>query len=361
MLTAIIFIIVLSVLVLVHEFGHFYFAKRAGMRVDEFGFGFPPRLFSWKNKETTYSLNLIPFGGFVKVHGEDGESRNDPKSFTSKTFSQRAKVLVAGVLMNFLLAVVLLSIGGWLGLRIAVEDGAIPVDASDPKIQIVGIAAKSPALEADLRILDSITKLQFRESSVVPTSAKDIQDFINSNRGQEIILTIQRGKSEFLEKHITPRLNPPPGEGATGISIKKTVVVSYPWYEAIWRGAYGAVIMTENVIYGLGSFFGNLLVHGKVAADVSGPIGIATFTGQASRLGFNYLIQFVSILSINLAVLNIIPFPALDGGRLLFLAIEKIRRKALDKKVEGLVNAAGFIFLLGLMVLVTIRDIGRFF
>ncbi|MEK7121753.1 MAG: site-2 protease family protein, partial [Patescibacteria group bacterium] len=166
---------------------------------------------------------------------------------------------------------------------------------------------------------------------------------------------------ETLDKEIVPRINPPEGQGALGVSLALTGVVSYPWYEAIWRGVYDAVILTMNTIIGYFMLFKTLLLKGKLIADVSGPIGIATITGQAARMGINYLMQFTAMISINLAVLNIIPFPALDGGRALLIIIEKLKGSPVNKKAEQLVNTIGFAFLIALMVYVTAKDILRFF
>lgn len=359
MFTIIIFILVLSVLIFVHEFGHFIVAKRAGMKVEEFGFGFPPRIFGVKKGETVYSINWIPFGGFVKIYGESGEDRENPRSFTSKPILKRAQVIVAGVVMNLILAVVLLTLGNFFGIRIGLADEDI-INASDIKVQILSVNEGSPAKEAGLTVLDSIEELSFERDSLKPTGVKDVQNFINLHKGQEITVKISRG-DELIEKKLIPRIKIPEGEGALGISLATTGVVSYPWHEAIWRGAYSTGILTVNIFMALAAFFKNLFVNGQIMGDVAGPIGIAVLTGQAARLGLSFLVQFVSILSINLAILNIIPFPALDGGRLFLLGVEKIRQKPIDKRTEGMINAAGFVFLITLMIWITVRDIGKFF
>lgn len=358
MFTVIIFIIVLGVLVLVHEFGHFYVAKKAGMKVEEFGFGFPPRLFGLKKGETTYSINLIPFGGFVKIYGENGENENDPRSFASKSVGLRAKVIVAGVVMNLLLAVVFLSFGNAFGLRIGLINNA--TIARDTKIQIIQVSQGSPAQIAGLKTLDEIIKLQKGFDVIRPTQVEEVQNFVKKYGGEEITVTIKRNGGEVNLKLI-PRLSPPPGQGAIGINLAKTGIVSYHWYEAIWRGIHDTGIMAANITISLGVFFKNLFVDSSLNADVSGPVGIAVITGQAASLGFNYLLQFVALLSINLAVLNIMPFPALDGGRLLFIGIEKLKGSPVPKKVEGFVNAAGFAFLIALMIWITVKDVSRFF
>ncbi len=360
MITAIVFIIVLGILVFVHEFGHFIFAKRAGMKVEEFGFGFPPRLWGIKKGETIYSINAIPFGGFVKILGEEGEHRDNPRSFSSQPAGPRLLVIIAGVTMNFFLAVALLMVTNFFGLRIGLIDDKTAAIARNKEVQIIEVSKDSPADKAGVMLLDQVTGFKIKDSFKAISSAEDVQNFVHENAGKSLTIVIQRNK-EILEKEIVPRVNPPAGQGALGISMALTGVVSYPWYEAVWRGVYDAVILTINTILGYFVLFKTLLFKGKLLADVSGPIGIATLTGQAARMGINYLMQFTAMISINLAVLNIIPFPALDGGRALLIIIEKLKGSPINKKIEQVVNTVGFAFLIALMVYVTAKDIIRFF
>ncbi|MBI2062199.1 MAG: site-2 protease family protein [Candidatus Yanofskybacteria bacterium] len=360
MLTAIIFIIVLGILVFVHEFGHFIFAKRAGMKVEEFGFGFPPRLWGVKKGETIYSINLIPFGGFVKILGEEGEQRDNPRSFSAKPVGSRLRVIIAGVTMNFFLAVALLMVVNFLGLRIGLTDDKTVSVARDKAVQIIEVSKDSPADKADIKLLDEVSGFKLNGSVQAVSNAEDVQFFIRENIGKTLTMVIKRNQ-ETLEKEIIPRISPPAGQGALGVSLALTGVVSYPWYEAVWRGVYDAVILTMNTVIGYFMLFKTLLLKGKLIADVSGPVGIATLTGQAARMGMNYLMQFTAIISINLAVLNIIPFPALDGGRALLIIVEKLKGSPVNKKAEQLINTAGFAFLVALMVYVTAKDIVRFF
>src|SRR3989338_1055384 len=183
MITAIIFIAVLAVLVLVHEFGHFVVAKRAGMKVEEFGFGFPPRLWGIKKGETTYSINLIPFGGFVKILGEEGEDRNNPRSFSAKPFGAKLKVIVAGVTMNFLLAVFLLMIVNFMGLRIGIIDSDTAKQAIDKKIQIIQVSQHNPAEETGLNLLDEIKSFRIDGVTTVVCTVEETQYLIKQNSG----------------------------------------------------------------------------------------------------------------------------------------------------------------------------------
>lgn len=361
MFTFIIFIAVISVLVFVHEFGHFISAKRAGMRVDEFGFGFPPRIFGIKRGETIYSFNWIPFGGFVRIYGEDGGDRSDNRSFGSKPFWPRLGVILAGVAMNFLFAAFLLMLGNGIGLRIGLLDEADAARAGDKKVQIIEVAPESPAQLAGLSVFDEILGFKFQGGELVSIAhPTDVQDFVNAHVGQTVTMVIARN-GDVLEPEVVLRKEPPPGQGPLGIGLALTGVVRYPWYQAIWRGIADAGILTVNTGLGYAALLGSLITKGKLIADVSGPIGIARMTGQAAQIGFSYLIQFVAMISINLAVLNVIPFPALDGGRAALLLAEKAKGRPLSRRTEGTINAVGFMVLIVLMILITARDISKLF
>lgn len=361
MLTALLFILVISVLVFVHELGHFVMAKRAGMKVEEFGFGFPPRVWSKKSGETVYSINAIPFGGFVKIFGENGDGRTEPRAFGSKGFWPRMGVIVAGVVMNFVFAVPLLMAGNALGLRVGLFDEATATIARDVKVQIISVTADSPAQDAGLLAMDEIRGFRTSEGTLVTTKRpEEVQTFAHEHAGQDVRIVVARG-SDVQEYPISLRANPPAGQGPIGIALAMTGVVRYPWYQALWRGIVDAGILFANTLIGYWLIIKSLFTDGAMLADVSGPIGIATLTGQAARIGINYLIQFVAMISINLAVLNILPFPALDGGRAVMLIAEKIKGSPLRHRTEALVNGVGFAILLVLMVAVTVRDIGKLF
>ncbi|MBI2062938.1 MAG: site-2 protease family protein [Candidatus Yanofskybacteria bacterium] len=359
MITAIIFIIVLSVLVFVHEFGHFIMAKRAGMKVEEFGFGFPPRAFGIKRGETIYSVNWIPFGGFVKILGEDGQESENPRSFASAKAGVRSGIIVAGVVMNVLLAIVLLVVGNAMGLRVGLVDEASVKQARDIKVQIIQIAAGSPAEQAGLKPLDEIVGFKLDGGTLEVFKVQDVQNFINQNLGKNVIVLV-RSANELSEKKMTPRINPPEGEGSLGISLASTGIIKYPWYESIGRGTMDAVNIFHYTVAGYATIIKNIFATGKAGVELSGPVGIAVITGKAARLGFTYLMQFTALISINLAVLNIIPFPALDGGRLLFVGIERLRGRPVSRKIENAVNTVGFALLILLMIYITTKDILKF-
>ena len=358
MLTLIVFIVILGLLVFVHELGHFLSAKKAGVKVEEFGFGFPPRLWGIKKGETIYSVNLIPLGGFVKILGEDGEGENNPHSFANKKIGQRAKILIAGVAMNILLGAVLLSLGYLIGLPEAIDDSQ---SVGAAKVQISFVGPGSPAEKAGLKIGDEILVISngAQEAGNI-FLVKTVQDFIAENKGQALTLKIKRG-AEILSLSVVPRIEHPSDEGPMGVALARVAVVSYPWHQALWQGIKSVGQLVWLILVFLGGFLWSLISQGKMVGEVMGPVGIFSITGQAAQMGFVYLLQLTALLSVNLAIINILPFPALDGGRLLFLLMEKIKGSPVSQKVEKVVHSAGFVFLILLMAVVTLRDVMKLF
>lgn len=335
-----IFIVIvgISILILIHEFGHFLVAKKMGLLVEEFGFGFPPRLFSKKVGETTYSFNLLPFGGFVKIYGEDPIAENiaisPERSFSHQKIWKRALIIVAGVLMNFLL--------GWLLMSVLFFAGT-------PKAVLIGeVLSGTPAEIAGILPQDQIQSFD---------SAADFINYIDKNRGKEIIIKVNR-QGEELEIKAIPRLGE---EAALGVSVIEAGIPKHSFFGSIWEGLKTSIFIIGAI---LGSFINLLwgfLTQGKVLVDFVGPVGIFGVASQAGSLGFLYLIQLVAMISLNLTVLNILPFPALDGGRLLFVLIEKIKGSPLKPNFERTANAVGFLLLLLLMIAITVRDVARLF
>ena len=364
-LTIVVFVLVLGLLIFVHELGHFVMAKRAGIKVDEFGFGFPPRVFGVKRGETIYSINLLPLGGFVKIYGEDGVDKEKIKeadkgrAFGDKPIKTRAIVLVAGVTMNLILAAFLLGFGHWLGLPTMIEDEDA-AGASGAKVQIVQIAFNSPAEQAGVQMGDTVTRLKAGSEEIEVETVSQMQNFINKYQGGEITAIIQRG-DDILEKTMFARVNPPVNEGSLGVALVRTAVVSQPWYKAIYFGILDTFKMTVAIVIALGGLLWQLISTGKSALEGGGPVYIFNLTGQAAQLGFIYVLQLTAILSINLAIINILPFPALDGGRLLFLAIEKIKGSPVSQNIERIAHKAGFALLILLMIVITWRDVARLF
>lgn len=375
MLTAIVFILIFGLLIFVHELGHFFVARKNGVRVNEFGFGFPPRVVSFQkiggkikwlfgpkakpeDDSTIFSLNLIPLGGFVDIFGEKGEEKENRESFASRSIAARSRIVVAGVLMNFLLAYFLLSAGHFIGLPTIIDEKISPESARDIKIQIIEVRPDSPAFSAGLKAGDEIVELRDNSDLAKISEIEPVQEFINSRKGKEIIMVLKRGGAVF-DKKITPRLETPEGEGAVGIAMAKIGIVSQPFYLAPLKGAETFFNLMKMTLSAFGRALTQLFTDGSVIAELSGPVGIAVLINQATKLGFIYILQFTALLSLNLAIINLLPFPALDGGRLLFFGIEKIKGSPVSEKFENIVHTAGFVILILLMILITIRDVGR--
>lgn len=376
MITVIIFIIILGLLIFVHELGHFLVVRKNGVKAEEFGFGFPPRIIgifknertgkfkiignrSVQTRNTVYSLNWIPLGGFVKIKGEDGGGEEEHDSFASRPALVRIKILTAGVLMNFFLAWVLLSVGLMIGAPQAVKEAE--ARAMDSKIQITQVVPGSPAEEMGIKIGDEVVgcRMDNQACDVPFATTTEVQKFINENRGNEITLEIKRGK-QLVELKGTPRVEHPEEQGALGISLVHTALIKFPWYEAIVKGLLTVFDITVLIFVTLADILKGLIVGEAVTVDIAGPVGIAYLTKQVSELGLVYIIQFAALLSINLGIINGLPIPALDGGRIIFILIEKIKGSPVKRKTEQLAHTIGFVLLIGLMIVVTLRDVIRF-
>lgn len=354
MLTLILVILIISILVLVHEWGHFYFARKLGIRVEEFGFGFPPKVFSFVKNNVRYSLNLLPLGGFVKIFGEHGEGEGNAESFVSRPAWQRFIILAAGVFMNLLLAWVFFSIGAGIGVPQVADDSAGNIPVS-----IIGVLPESPAQKAGLKFGDQILEMKrAHEVSLRIETEEDVREFTDAYRGEEMTLIVRRGE-DVKEIKATPRAHVPEGEGPLGIALGRLVVEKAPWYLAPFEGLRTLWRTVFLTLEGLGSIIGDFVTSGSTTAAVSGPVGIFFFAQDSQVLGISFFLQFVGILSVNLAILNFLPIPALDGGRILFLLIEKIRGVRTNPAVENMVHTIGFVLLILLMVLVTYRDVAK--
>ena len=400
LVTFIVFLLILSVLVIIHELGHFLTAKKFGIKVEEFGFGLPPRMVGKKIGETVYSLNWLPIGGFVRLLGEDQEDiETKPKlsekkrTFYARPVWQRAVVIIAGVVMNFILAVLIISYTFTQGVIVPVK-----------RVHIEQVEVNSPAEIAGLKPKDIVLAIEGRE-------VKKGSDFIsvtNENLGREVTLTVLRGASlvhygdisyqcdacEKLETKLTPRINPPfkilpeeeetwftefkkgvrtlfnipepkkpdpPREGPIGVAISELETKVYPWYLAPIYGPWESLQLTWALIGGIGFTLWKLVTFQSVSQYIAGPLGIAQITGEAVKYGINDVLQLMGLLSLNLAIVNILPFPALDGGRLLFVFIEGATGKKLKSKWERYVHQIGMAILLTLIILVTLNDIIRIF
>lgn len=355
--TVVIFVVILGILVFVHELGHFIAARKSGMKVEEFGIGFPPRIWKITKGETVYSLNLIPLGGFVKILGENGEEKENPESFSSKKIWQRAIVLIAGVSMNVALAVIVFIIGFMVGLPQVLDDSVLPsATIENPQVQVQEVAQNSAAQLIGLEPGDVLVTID----GVSITRFEELQNTIATYESDSLELVYQRGLDTMRAE-----VSPTPLEGISenpvlGVSVLETGVVSYPFFQAIWKGIQATFVMLWQILSLFALLIFNLVTTGTLLVDLSGPVGIAVMTGQVVDLGFAYVLHFIALLSLNLAIINIIPFPALDGGKLLFLLIEKLKGKPINQQVENVVHNVGFLILILLIMVVTYRDIIRF-
>jgi len=368
--TILAFIGVLVILVLVHEFGHFVVAKRAGITVQEFGVGFPPRIASVVWHGTRYSLNWIPLGGFVKMLGEDGEVEADKMrqrglsdaaidkamsgAFNRKPIWVRMVVLLAGVAMNFLLAAALFAVA--LGL---------PGQQGRGPLTVTEVQADSPAVAAGLRVGDQIIAADDRTFPI----SRELTAYVRSRAGHEVELTVRRGGRE-MALPVTPRALTPSDEarglGAVGFSYEPESYVEIPPQAsgplaAAWEGLRVAGELALKIPGGLAEAVGGLLGLTPDAGTAVGPIGIAEETGRVLGAPLVSQLIFVGILSVNLAVLNVLPFPPLDGGRIAVVAVEAVRRRRLPAEREALVYLTGFMVLIVLVILISIRDVANLF
>jgi len=336
------FLGILAVLIIAHELGHLITAKLAGVTVEEFGIGFPPRLLSFQRGGTLYSLNAIPLGGFVKMAGEE-----DPKiagSLASKSIPVRLLALSAGSLMNLLLPLLLFSVAFM-----------VPHNVIYGQVQVDEVAANSPAARTGIVAGDTI--LEVNGNQVGNTG--DVQRHIQLNLGQPVTLLVQHVDDTVEEVRATPRWQPPEEEGAIGVGVRTvspTVVrQSFPFWQAIPMGVRECVetfVLFKNGIISM--------VIGSAPRIVAGPVGIAQLTGEVAQAGLSPLLEFAAFLSINLAIINLLPLPALDGGRIAFVLLEWVRRgKRIPARIEGVIHMAGFALLIGFILLVTYQDIIR--
>ncbi|MEX2007420.1 MAG: M50 family metallopeptidase [Candidatus Levyibacteriota bacterium] len=352
-----IFILILTVLVLIHEAGHFFVAKKLGIKVEEFGFGIPPRIFGIKRGETIYSVNWLPIGGFVKLYGEDsagggkvGKSQHPVKdigrAFFARPAWQRALVIVAGVVMNFILATVIISyLFGVAGVPVAGD-----------KVIVAGVSPSSPAEQAGLSEGDVVVSV----NDVFIKSPTQLTDYTKQHLGEELRVAVEKENGETKELSLTPRKQYPAGQGPMGVSVATNIAIKkYPWYQAPVIGLAESLKTSWMIASSLGTTIFQLVTKAQVPQGVAGPVGIAQLTGQFVQVGPMAVLSLVSILSLNLAVLNILPIPALDGGRLFFILIEMVTRKKVSQKYEGYAHAAGMVLLLGLIALITFHDITR--
>jgi len=344
------FLVMFTLIIAVHEFGHYITARLLGMRVLEFAFGFPPRIFAVRRDGIDYSVNAIPFGGFVRILGQDDFSieqhgAGDPGSFTSKPWWAQAIVLAAGVTMNFVLAILVLTAAF-----------AIGTEAPTGAVRVEEVAAGSPAEAAGIERGDVIRTIDGK--SITRTS--ELQTYIYGHAGKEVTIVLDRGVRTVGPLVIVPRPQPPENEGPLGVKLSE--VTSPPTALPLPEAFTQAVRLTGDVVAQIAELPAQLLARpaGQPGPPpVGGPIEILRVTALVSQAGLSAFLKLVGVISLNLGVLNIIPFPGLDGGRLFFVLLSAALRRRLSPQVEAAIHAVGFVLLLGLLVVVSVADIRR--
>lgn len=356
LLTIIAFLVIFSVVIFVHELGHFYFARHAGVRVEEFGFGLPPRLWGKRRGDTIYSLNLIPFGGFVKLYGEGDEFLKDKLAFSSKTPLAKLAVVVGGVLMNVVFGFLVMMIGFWCAmppLVTPVEQYVKDATKIESRTVIAGVVDKSAATLAGLLPGDYLVTVDGKKF----TLPEEFKNYIQSRGNSAIEFIVQRDKLEQTIT-VTPIRNQT-GDLEVGILLDRSVdQVHYIWWQVPWLALQETIKVLWLILVSIMGLIYKLFTTASLPAEISGPVGIAKITADMVRLGWFRVVQFVIFLSLNLGIVNLVPFPGLDGGRLIFVLMEMIRRgKKVPGHIENTVNTIGFLLLLVLIAVVTYKDI----
>lgn len=349
-MTIILFIIVLLVTVLIHELGHFIAARKSSMTVEEFGFGIPPRLWSWKKGETTYSINALPFGGFVRIAGENGEDKTIPfdKQFESKAWWKQSIVLIAGVLCNILLAILLFTISYSLGTPTVSPTGTSTV---------VHVTTGSPIDQSGIKVGDVIAEVSKNNQKITDVDTTILKSFINGSTDPiSIVYTHNKEQRNVI---VSPSNEN--GTVALGIGVEKVTLESVSLPKAFIRAVNQSYFIAVSIFKTVANLLGNLIAGHKQTEQLIGPVGLAKEVRNASAIGFAYLLSFTAMISINLAVINILPFPALDGGRLIIVLLEKATGRKFSKKVVNIIHASGFILLITLMIVLSVGDVRRMF
>lgn len=329
-----IFILALVALIVVHEFGHFSVAKLFGIKVEEFGIGFPPRLIYKKVGETVYSLNLLFFGGFVKIFGEDkGQAGSDPRSFANKSKWVQAAVVAAGIFCNLVFAWLIVSVGYMAGLPTTVEHVGIGT-VTDAKPAIVGIVPNSPAEKAKMQPGDTIVSIATGNNvTLAPTTAQAAQDFIKTHQDESLVIATEAENGQTSTFVVKAEAGLVEGKKAVGIELDDVGILKLPPHLALVQGGFLAWNMTEQTAVGLATFFDQIVRGIADWNSVAGPIGIASIGSKAVASGFAAAVSLVALISINLALINVLPIPGLDGGRLLVIAIEGVTRRRVSDRL----------------------------
>lgn len=365
-MSVLLFIVILLGLILVHEFGHFSVAKLFKIRVDEFGVGFPPRLWGRRYDETEYTLNALPFGGFVRIYGEDvtelqADDPNAHRSFARKSKWTQAAVIIAGVAMNIVAAWFILSAGYMVGLPAARGDEGLGTIVNT-QTTVLGVAPDSPAEAAGLIAGERIVRIESTTGAFLEADAlsDDVRHFIAQHGAEELTLTLARGEHERTVT-MRPVEGLVEGKAALGVMLDDVGVRKLPAHLALIEGGVLTWRLTIETAHGLFAFFSGVFTGQADFSSVAGPVGIVGVVGEASQFGLVSVLMLAAVISINLAIINLIPFPALDGGRLLMIGVEAVMRRPIPQKAFLWLNGVGFAALILLMLVVTYNDIVKLF
>lgn len=359
------FIIILLVLVIVHEFGHFIVAKLTKMRVDEFAFGFPPRIFAKKYGETTYAVNALPLGGYVSIWGENGSeedkekegAKHHPRAFGNRPWWAQLLVLIAGVTMNMLLALFIFIGISYGTITISADDEVFGHRIKESSLIVADVSKESPAYKAGVIPGSTILKVTNAGAVAPLTTATSLVAFIGAHQNTPFLISYKSPDGQQKSTTVSAVYGIVPEKKALGISIEQVGTVKTSFKEAIVLGYGKTVTITSLTVEGLVSVITSLFEGDDVLSSLSGPVGIAKIVGQTSEYGYSAVLTLVAVLSINLAIFNILPLPALDGGRIVVVIIESIFRKKVPHAYYSWVNVVGFLALMLLLVVVTINDI----
>jgi regulator of sigma E protease len=357
------FLIILLVLVIVHEFGHFIVAKWVGMRVDEFAFGFPPRLYAKKKGETVYAINALPLGGYVSIWGENGEpndeAKNHPRAFGNRPWWAQMLVLIAGVTMNMALALVIFMGVSYGKVQMSTDDPVYGKRVENAALVVVNASPNSPAYKAGIVPGVTLLKVTSNGMNADLSSATSLIAFIGAHNNDSFTISYRKSDGVVDSTTIVSVYGLVPDRKAIGVSVDRIGYVQTSVLEAIKLGADRTYDITLATVDGLTSLVTELGKGQNVLSSLSGPIGIARIVGQTSEYGIAAVLTLVAVLSINLAVFNSLPLPALDGGRIVVVAIEAITRRKIPHKYYSWVNVIGFLALMALLVIVTVHDIWK--
>ena len=362
LLTLVIFLVVIVVLVVAHELGHFFMAKFFGVTVEEFGLGYPPRakkLFVWKN--TLFTLNWLPFGGFVKIFGENEDGNTDeqnlPNAFSNQKLWKRLSILVAGIAANLVLAVILYAASfsvGFLDNPIYYPNAHV---VSTPSLTVIGIVDNTPASKSGLKANDKVVSLASGLDTSTTQTFEGFTEFVQMHPTSPIAITVERGQQDMTFT-MTPQANLVEGKPGIGVAVEPIALMRVPFLKAVPLGFENTIAEFKEIVGTLYTLIVQLFSgNGTLAGQLSGPVGIAKFAGSAAALGIGSLLAFMAVISVNLAVVNLLPFPALDGGRMVLELFTSKGKSKISSKIVGWIIQIGFLILIILMLFVTYHDI----